>query len=69
MPEPIENDSPEMSFRRGYQHGVIDVFSAIERFLDPAAPGSFGKTGLKKTFTYGGRRQCSVIRRSGVYDA
>jgi hypothetical protein len=31
MPEPVENDSPEMSFRRGYQHGVIDVFSAIER--------------------------------------
>jgi hypothetical protein len=26
MPEPVENDSPEMSFRRGYQHGVIDVF-------------------------------------------
>jgi hypothetical protein len=36
MPEPIENDSAEMSFRRGYQHGVIDVFRAIKRFLDPA---------------------------------
>jgi hypothetical protein len=36
MPESIENDSPEMSFRRGYQHGVIDMFRAIERFLDPA---------------------------------
>ena len=37
MPEPVENDSPEMSFRRGYQHGVIDVFRAIERLLDPAS--------------------------------
>jgi hypothetical protein len=24
-----------MSFRRGYQQGVIDVFYTIERFLDP----------------------------------
>jgi hypothetical protein len=39
MPEPVENDSPEMSFRRGYQHGVIDVFRAIERLLDPASRG------------------------------
>ena len=31
-----ENDEPEMSFRRGYQQGAIDVFYAIERFLDPA---------------------------------
>ena len=37
MPEPVEDDSPEMSFRRGYQHGVIDVFRAIERLLDPAS--------------------------------
>jgi hypothetical protein len=31
-----EDDGPEMSFRRGYQQGVIDVFYAFERFLDPA---------------------------------
>jgi hypothetical protein len=31
-----ENDEPEMSFRRGYQQGAIDLFYAIERFLDPA---------------------------------
>jgi len=31
-----EHDEPEMSFRRGYQHGAIEVFYAIERFLDPA---------------------------------
>jgi hypothetical protein len=37
MPGPVEDDSPEMSFRRGYQHGVIDVFRAIERLLDPAS--------------------------------
>ena len=30
------NDEPEMSFRRGYEQGAIDVFCAIERFLDPA---------------------------------
>ena len=31
-----EHDEPEMSFRRGYQQGAIEVFHAIERFLDPA---------------------------------
>src|SRR5262245_28794862 len=31
-----ENVGPEMSFRRGYQQGAIEVFYAIERFLDPA---------------------------------
>jgi hypothetical protein len=31
-----ENVEPEMSFRRGYQQGAIEVFCAIERFLDPA---------------------------------
>ena len=31
-----EDDEPEMSFRRGYQQGAIDIFLAIERFLDPA---------------------------------
>src|SRR5262249_61822715 len=30
-----ENDEPEMSFRHGYQQGAIEVFCAIERFLDP----------------------------------
>ena len=30
-----EPDEPEMSFRRGYQQGAIEVFYAIERFLDP----------------------------------
>ena len=32
----IEKDDAEMSFRRGYQQGVIEVFYALERFLDPA---------------------------------
>jgi hypothetical protein len=31
-----ENVEPEMSFRRDYQQGAIEVFYAIERFLDPA---------------------------------
>ena len=30
-----ENGEPEMSFRRGYQQGAIDIFLAIERCLDP----------------------------------
>jgi hypothetical protein len=32
----IEKDDAEMSFRRGYQQGVIEVFCALERLLDPA---------------------------------
>ena len=68
MPEPVENDSPEMSFRRGYQHGVIDVFRAIERLLDPASREIL-KGWIEKTFTYGGPRQCWVTRRSGASDA
>jgi hypothetical protein len=31
----IDKDDPEMSFRRGYEHGAIETFHAIERFLDP----------------------------------
>ena len=31
-----EDDESEMSFRGGYQQGTIEVFYAIERFLDPA---------------------------------
>jgi hypothetical protein len=31
-----ENVEPEMSFRHGYQQGAIEVFCAVERFLDPA---------------------------------
>lgn len=32
----IEPDDPDMAFRRGYEHGAIETFHAIERFLDPA---------------------------------
>jgi hypothetical protein len=31
-----EDVEPEMSFRHGYQQGAIEVFCAVERFLDPA---------------------------------
>jgi hypothetical protein len=31
----LEKDDPEISFRRGYEHGATEVFFAIERFLDP----------------------------------
>jgi hypothetical protein len=33
---PIEKDDAEMSYRRGYEHGAIETFHAIERFLVPA---------------------------------
>jgi hypothetical protein len=32
----IATEDPEMAFRRGYEHGAIETFHAIERFLDPA---------------------------------
>jgi hypothetical protein len=28
-------DDSEMAYRRGYEHGVIELFYAIKRFLDP----------------------------------
>jgi hypothetical protein len=32
----IETEDAEAAFRRGYEHGAIETFHAIERFLDPA---------------------------------
>jgi hypothetical protein len=32
---PYENNDPEMSYRRGYQHGAFETFRAVEQFLDP----------------------------------
>ena len=32
---PIGKDDPEMSYRRGYEHGAAETFRAAERFLDP----------------------------------
>ena len=32
----IEGDDSEMAYRRGYEHGVIEMFHAVERFLAPA---------------------------------
>ena len=31
----IVQEDPEMSFRRGYEHGAIETFQSIQRFLDP----------------------------------
>jgi hypothetical protein len=31
----IGADDPERAYRRGYQHGAMDTFQAVERFLDP----------------------------------
>ena len=31
----IERDDSEMAYRRGYGHGVVETFHAVERFLDP----------------------------------
>jgi hypothetical protein len=30
-----EKNDPEMSYRRGYQDGALEMFRAVERFLDP----------------------------------
>jgi len=40
-----EPDEPEMSFRRGYQQGAIELFYANGKLCEP---------GLRRTFTYGG---------------
>jgi hypothetical protein len=32
----IEKEDAEVAFRRGYEHGAIETFHAVERFLDPA---------------------------------
>jgi hypothetical protein len=29
-------DDPGMSYRRGFEHGAVEMFRAVERFLDPA---------------------------------
>jgi len=29
-------DDPEMSYRRGFEHGAVEMFRAVERFLDLA---------------------------------
>ena len=31
-----EKNDPEMSYRRGYQDGALELLNAVERFLDPA---------------------------------
>ena len=31
-----ERNDPEMSYRRGYQDGALEMLRALERFLDPA---------------------------------
>jgi hypothetical protein len=33
---PIDRNDPEVSYRRGYEHGAKEVFHAVARFLDPA---------------------------------
>jgi hypothetical protein len=30
-----EKNDPEMSYRRGYQDGALEMLRAVERFLDP----------------------------------
>jgi len=30
-----EKNDPEMSYRRGYQDGAVEMLRAVERFLDP----------------------------------
>ena len=32
----IVAEDSEMSYLRGYEHGAIEIFQSVERFLDPA---------------------------------
>jgi hypothetical protein len=32
----IEKDDREMSYRGGFEHGALETFHVVERFLDPA---------------------------------
>ena len=58
----IEKDDPETSFRRGYEHGAIETFHAIERFLDPATRDVLRAWDPRKRYLRpGGCRRCSVI--------
>jgi hypothetical protein len=34
-----------MAYRRGYEHGVIELFYAIKRFLDPRTQEYDGEDG------------------------
>jgi hypothetical protein len=61
---PIGKDDPEISYRRGYEHGAVETFRAVERFLD-AATREVLRVLIQKTFTDGGTRQCSAVRRFG----
>jgi hypothetical protein len=59
----IEPDDSEMAYRRGYQHGAVETFHAVEQFLDAAT-----REGLRAWINdvVGWRaRRCSVIRRCG----
>ena len=31
-----EKNDPEMSYRRGYQDGALEMLRSVEQFLDPA---------------------------------
>jgi hypothetical protein len=33
----IGEDNPDVAYRRGYQRGVVQVCTSLERYLDPAA--------------------------------
>src|SRR5262249_60796523 len=61
-----ENDEPEMSFRRGYQQGVIEVFDAIERFLDPTTRGVLQAWIEKDVFMWRGKAVVGDSPKLGV---
>ena len=60
----IEKDDGEMSYRRGFEHGALETFHAVERFLIPPCvkPSALG---LDRTSTDGGLRLYSVIPQLG----
>ena len=60
----IVQEDPEMSFRRGYEHGAIETFQSIQRFLDPGTR-EVCEHGSRKMFTCGGPTPYSAIPRFG----
>ena len=60
----IVQEDPEMSFRRGYEHGAIETFQSIHDSLIQARE-KFCEPGSRKTFTCGGPTPYSAIPRFG----
>jgi hypothetical protein len=60
----IGADDPERAYRRSYQHGAMETFQAVERFLDPTKRAVV-REWIDADNTSGGTRPCLPVRRIG----